>query len=496
MIDITKLLAPSTSVTVVPSNLIFRELGNNTYDFKDLLSELIDNSLAARVSGQVLDVFVEILADSNGSPVVFLIRDNASGITHDILADAITPAGRISRDSLNEHGLGMKQAVAALGDLQYLATKTTGEEHARLVREFRFGALDVYSVEFPFQSGTEIAVTGLREIVLANPTHFTRTIVPYLGARYRRFLKPEAKVLNLVIVIRCPDHPERQPTQWVVEETKPVYFHPSTRKNEPVIFRYPLKGAAWEAELTFGYAPAREEEWEELGLEKPNKFHPYRVALSTQGLDLITQDRVILFHQLSELGIVAVRHNDFNTVRGELDLRRGFATGITKNTVIRDAHFEECIIAVSQLLNGEAPGPGGKLKDYLARKTYPEDIPESLLRDRLAGWLKNNPVTQKKDVKIEYVIQGIEGFIDIYADGDAWELKTEQASAFDVYQLFMYMDVGKIEGGFLVAKDFTNGAKVAAEHISTNHGKRLTLAPRDKFPINHPPSKQEMEDYY
>jgi hypothetical protein len=53
-----------------------------------------------------------------------------------------------------------------------------------------------------------------------------------------------------------------------------------------------------------------------------------------------------------------------------------------------------------------------------------------------------------------------------------------------------------MNNGFLVAKDFTNGAKIAAQHIASHHAKNITLALRDKFPINDPPSKTEMDDYY
>src|SRR5438045_7415456 len=100
-----------------------------------------------------------------------------------------------------------------------------------------------------------------------------------------------------------------------------------------------MEGNGWKAELTFGYATNEDNEYEELGLQPPNKFHPYRVSIGTQGLDVILHDRVILFHQLSELGIVVQRHSDYNAVRGEINLLSGFATAITKNSVRDDEHF-------------------------------------------------------------------------------------------------------------------------------------------------------------
>lgn len=275
-----------------------------------------------------------------------------------------------------------------------------------------------------------------------------------------------------------------------------MYFHPSTRTNRPVINRFAVAGDGWEAELTFGYAPdEREREYEELGLSVPTKFHPYHVSLQNQGLDVILHERVILFHQLSELGWVA-RHNSLNRVRGEIDLKRGFSTAITKNSMANDEHYVECTKRIGDILKGETAGPEGVKKNYLGMKSYPEEIPEELLRDRLAKWLASNPMQPRHNVKTEYVVQGIEGYIDILADNGAWELKTDQARALDVYQLFMYMDVGNIEKGFLVAKEFTTGARTAAEHVQKSHNKDLVLAKIEQFPISSPPTEVERREYF
>ena len=39
-------------IKITPSDNLFRELGNNTYDFVDLISEFIDNSIAAKVEDE------------------------------------------------------------------------------------------------------------------------------------------------------------------------------------------------------------------------------------------------------------------------------------------------------------------------------------------------------------------------------------------------------------------------------------------------------------
>ena len=94
--------------------VLFTELGKNTYDYRDVLSELIDNSIAS-ANGDLVDVSIDIYVDDDDRGIKFLIKDNAKGIPADRLAIAVTPAGLQSQSSLNEHGLGMKQAVAAIG---------------------------------------------------------------------------------------------------------------------------------------------------------------------------------------------------------------------------------------------------------------------------------------------------------------------------------------------------------------------------------------------
>ncbi len=492
LIEVEKLKrADIPTIIVEASNKLFKELGNNTYDFVDLISELIDNSIAARIDDELLKVQIEIAISNELYKSHLLIRDNAAGIPRKDLGRAISPGGFAGGSTLNEHGLGMKQSIAALGDFKYLATKTQDEEKAIIVDKLRFGDIFPKLIHVDWDHGTEICIDKLEPIVPTGSQSYSRKIKAYLGARYRRYLKVDNPMMKLSIKVFDMDDIDKDGNAALIktiriEENKPIYFHPNKRRNMPVVPKKVFKDKGWEAELTFGYAP-KDDEYDEMGLSPPKKYEPYHVSLQKQGFDIIKEDRVIMFHQLSSINIVPTKHNKYNLVKGEIDLKMGFVTAITKNNIIFDSNFQNLIIQIKDFI---------KEGKYLEKKTYPDELPESLLRDRLAIHLKNRSIDPKNNVQTEYAIEGLGGFIDIYADEEAWELKKAPASGLDVYQLFAYMDMGNIENGFLIAPSFKTGAEAARNFIKDRHKKQIIFAPTTEFPITDSPSREEMKRYY
>ncbi|NFE96384.1 ATP-binding protein [Clostridium botulinum] len=481
-----------TEINIEPSDNLFRELGNNTYDFNDLVSEFIDNSIAASNEDEKIIINIEIgLSKEKEENSYFLISDNAKGISEEVLGRALSPGGTSGGKTLNEHGLGMKQAIAALGELEYLQTKTIESDKAIIINELKFGKIKAHKKNVPWKCGTEIKVKRITSIVPTTAQKYTSSVRGYLGARYRRYLREEKPRMELKILLKNIDIKEKDGKckvigEWGIKEINPVYFHVNTRRNEPMIHKKTLKGRGWKAELTFGFAPT-EKQYEDLGLEPPKNYEPYKVSISKQGFDIINNDRVIKFHQLSDIGLVTTRHSKFNYIRGEIDLISGFTTAITKNSIIIDSNFTELIHMVKE---------GLEVKGYLSKKSYPDEIPEVLLRDRLENYFKTSKLFKKSDIKKEYPIEGLGGFIDILADGEVWEIKVNEAIGLDVYQLFAYMDMGGFDKGYLVAKSFKTGAQSAAQFIETNHNKKIELIHRSEFPINDPPTDKEVELYY
>jgi hypothetical protein len=477
--------------TVVASNKIFKELGNNNYNYLDLISELIDNSIGGRIKDTKVNVQIHIgISSKDRSKSFFLIRDDGGGISRSELPIAISPAAKSGGNSLNEHGLGMKQSIAAIGTLKYLATKTIDDNDAIIINTFKYGQYQPRKTKVEWNHGTEICISNLKGIVKLNPQSYTMSLVPYLGARYRKYLTDNAPKLSIELTLLSLDilDENNQPlvtNRWNIQKVEPTYFHPNYRTNRPVVEKKVFKGTKWKAELTLGYAP-RDIEYEHLNISKPHKYEPYHVSLSKQGFDIIRNNRIIKFHQLSEVNL-ATRHPDLNSIRGEINLIKGFTSAITKNSIIADEPFNELIEKIKTFLDEN---------DYLDRENVSSEIPEALLRDRLADCFRYHSVYKKNDVRTEYSIGNLNGKIDIFADDEAWEIKTRQVNGLDVYQLFAYLDMGNIKKGYLVAKSITTGGLGAIDHITKKHNKTIVFSPIHDWNISNMPSEEERKKYY
>lgn len=474
---------------VGPSERVFDVLGNNDYNDVDLISELIDNAVAARLNDQNLEIYIEVgLSDKDPTRSYFIIRDNASGIPFAELPEAISPAGSTSGSDhpLNEHGLGMKQAVSAAGELAHLKTKPTDEDSATVIHQFTYGDIDYETEDVDWEHGTEIKITNLNEILRNSAQVYDCRIKTYLGARYRRLLGHPRDNLN--ITLKWKDIDGGQTRKITPDDVRPVYFHPNTRVNDPVVHKKEFSGSegdGWKVELTFGYAPDGQSQYDSLGLSRPKKYEPYYKALSNQGLDLIQNNRVIQFAQLEEIGLVNSTHPQYNRIRGEIDLLEGFSTAITKNRIVGGAEFEAMRKEIRRFLKENA---------YLEEESVPNQIPEACLRDRLAGLLPNAPHNYT-DIETEYAVGGLTGFIDILADDEAWEIKVNQASGLDVYQLFAYMDMGEFDKGHLISDGVTTGASEAIKHIEKEHNKEISSIDRYDLAINRNMTDDEIEKY-
>ncbi len=457
----------SFEIEVPRNDALFRELGRNSYDLLDAVSELIDNAIAARISSKATKIVVTFFYSKTKKRNRFSIEDNCCGISRNKLGEAISPGHGSGGGTLNEHGLGMKQAVASIGNLTRLLTKADGETSASEIKKFGW-SISGSEVHVQFRHGTVIEIADLHAEPPDGPER-RRKFLQYLGARYRRFLLPDSKIAIWVNFESLDDDSKHSN---MVEPIQPIYFNTRSRTNREEISE-DIIGKNWTAHFTVGFAPEDEAHYAQLGLRKPERSNPYSLSTPNAGFDLIRKDRVIKFHFL-EPYLVDTRHGQYNLLRGEIDLISGFHTAITKNAMLTDEAFEECMDKIRNII---------EKRGLLSRKFNREKPPESVMRDRLVKILKG-PAHQKRSVVIEAPTSVLDGHIDVLADDVPYEIKVDDAAGIDVYQLFGYMDMLDYKTGYLIANRFKPSVAGVVEHIWKKHKKKIILGTFEEFGID------------
>lgn len=106
---------------ITPDLSLMPKLGQSGYSTPQAVAELVDNSIDARVDGELLEVNIKI--DKN----VISVADNGIGMSEKNLANALTLAHSNKNDKLGEFGLGLKTACNSLGRRFEVITSPEGK---------------------------------------------------------------------------------------------------------------------------------------------------------------------------------------------------------------------------------------------------------------------------------------------------------------------------------------------------------------------------------
>lgn len=474
------------TINIKASNNLFKEIGNIGYDTKDILSEFVDNSIEAKRKGVDLRVDITIaISKINPQNNNIEVIDNGVGIPREKIAEALSPASLSGGTTLNEHGMGLKQAIASLGELDEICTKTIEDEKASVIKELKFEMVEVELRDIDIESGTIIRVRKA-EHLSDKYQHYAQKINLQLGARYRRFL---GRGLSIGIKIWDIDNDEEK-WYWELKAIEPIYFNPITMKNEAIGEKKMLSGEGWKATFTLGYAPT-DSEYKVLGIDKRMSHEPYSVTLNNQGFDIIMNERVIEFCKLSEIKLVEARHSNYNYIRGEIELLEGFKTSTTKSKIIWDSNFNELLERISAIL---------KEGKYLYGKVPSDKLPEKVIRDRLALSLSQNPLIKRENVKVDKHIEAINGRIGIYSEKngkrEAWMIKAGNAICTDLYQLLCYMDMDDINTGYLVGNSFSEEVKYVTNYMKSRYNKDIELFTTESLKLTYELTEEEKAEYF
>jgi len=185
-------------IDISPHRSIMTKISQTGYSIQEALSELIDNSIDARLPEQKLVVTIDI------SPDMIVISDNASGMTEEEAVKSIRLGFSDKVGKLGEFGLGMKTSTSFLGKSFTLITTPKGANEEYVLEYDEDHWLehgDWYKYPFivrrgidPQKSGTTIIV---RRLKVEFPEKLLKNIQKEFGIRFGPFIKNKEMELIL-----------------------------------------------------------------------------------------------------------------------------------------------------------------------------------------------------------------------------------------------------------------------------------------------------------
>lgn len=474
-------------VTLIADEGIFRGLAKQNMLFHQCIGELVDNAIAARHVSKKFSIRIALVSspDTEGFVDVY-VADNGLGMSEDLLADALQLGKSATTDNrLNEHGFGMKNALANLSggyEPWKIWTRPSGSDQ-------------VFTVEGPFRSEMYIRdgePFPVEEFLPGDISTlvFARVRLPYVqsvqgrGApakdlnKLRSWLIEHLGVAYRGYLEQDPDNDYefdgylRVSVGNDVVQVNPIPVPMGNLKTE--YFNIELAGQVYNLEYKFGTLDTTRRDKLVKG---ERALYYYQGNIPTQGIDIRLGKRTIATMQFDNIWKSddgehrLSRHNRFNDFVGEVlipELPRGVLSTVNNKT---DFNLDD--------------PDWQKIFDRLNQFRPYENIRQRSEAHLQKRWVEMIRATNPDDdVSTQTHVWPPGAQIDVFresATGDItiYELKTGTASPLDLYQLKMYWDGLVLQGkqpqqAVLLCENFPENVQQMAnqmnEHLSPPDG--------------------------
>jgi hypothetical protein len=411
------------------TNKGLKSLGRQPYTFASALAELVDNAIGAGTR------WIDIFLVQQGGLVKVRVLDDGVGMDLGQLENAIN-VGSVSEGGINEHGVGMKQALSWLkGDLDEPWSIHSKADNSDAVY-CAFDDSGGYEVESRADgpnddgsSGTSIeAVTSASKLLFVpvkqlrsrNASDHIDWLVAQFGAMYRRQLRKKDRVQIRV-------HFNGEP----VREVRPV--EPET---EGPGHEIQLVGKQHKWSATLRIMTKRKTKASDGDIHRI-----YGHTLANQGIDIFRAGRAIVLHDMEAIG--RERHNQYNWLFGELEVSEEFSTLANKTGISETPAWRELLgelradDILTRSLGGRAPRTV-KLGEPELQKIYKAQLEQSFATASV-----KRVVDRGQDVETGGEID-LRVYDDTVSEKDRAytiiETKVDAIQGEDVYQAFRYAD--------------------------------------------------------
>ena len=474
---------PGRTIRLGVTSRAFDGLAHQNMRFDQAVLELVDNSLAAVQPGQKALIQLLLIPKSKDT-LTLVILDWGIGMDAGGMEAALQlGAAPVSGNRLNEHGFGLKNALASLsmGSGAWTLASRKAENQPYCVTQGPFD-VNMTLYELPdlqpvLPAGVQLCRPDPRTVVVVDtPVSYARTmqsrggpcsdavtmrswLLEHFGVKYRGYLnldrvtmEPSAKILITVGDSSLPVPPVEVP----IANAQTVKF--------------PVELGGQVVCVTYRYGLLDTERRDHLimtpdGLVKAKCY--YQGNIPTQGIDIRMGKRVIATAQLEQIwrsdrGEPLARHNCYNAFVGELllpELPRGVLPTLNNKTGL-------------DLADSGWQNLCGKLNEYMPPKSV-KNMSEERLKQRWMDILKAACPTYK--VTDECSVWPTGTRIDVVAEApgklELYELKAGRAEPQNLYQLKMYWDGLVLQGcqpthGTLLVQNYSSDLKLMLDQMN------------------------------
>jgi len=448
---------------------LWEGIGGHFDSFTQVISEFVDNSVANFEGNDTPSTQVLITLEQQGDEVHVTIEDTGTGIKN--FQPALRLGDRSIGDApLNEHGFGMKHALASADPNNNdwsIYTRTESEANNGKFRKvsapYKFdlsaSTLSTTTEQWPGQyngSGTVIEFISTASFFntvqqgIRGSAGFDRC-VSYLkqdlGFTYSGVIEDG----RVSISIRHDGNNER------VEAVKPTwegYYDPKVGEEE-----VDLGGGKVTIEYEFGE------------MLESDYVKYYKRNMSTSGVEIQVNGRVLTYNLFPEIWRKE-RHNSFNHFLAVLNLKSDDLDKLPKTRTAKNGirSGDEKLEKLFEWIRKTHPKPQKKLTSSISEKELVQELKES----------KEIHLPGSARIEQEFeVFDSLDSPVpaDLYVfdaqDVRVYEAKKNTAGVQSVYQLLMYWD-GLVaddnppDEGVLLASDFSPGVDILLNEINSS----------------------------
>lgn len=484
-------MTTKTFKTKIQGTNYWTGLAKQTIDFQYALGELVDNGISATLpkpSGAgrqtaTIEVTLEELADTN---IRLCVADAGTGIPESEIVgeDNVFNVGYVppSRGAMNEHGFGLKNALA-------LMTGGFATAFTVLSKPVNSSSPGILKVRGPITEDMLLELTdeaewsqnlftlhqassGVKVVIDVRRDYFnslyvrgqtfdtlTERLGEHLGVMYANYIDKGSEIFF--------SYKSKGAQNWTHRSiiAIPTPFLSTAAKLEQEIV-VEIDGKTYKAKYITG---TLDKAVKDMTAGRPWPF-PLRIHFQGSnarcGVSIVVRDRVLRTGVFKEIWPDKSGDVSFNNFLGELQLTPEFQT--TNNKSDLNTHSE----VVARMLE--------KLEAEFPPENTTRQQSEESLRKKLVAMYASTHELKGTEKPRKHVVWGGGGEIDIFfeKDGKATCIETKVQSAFvlDLYQLQMYWDglveSGKVPAkGILIAKDFSPYVLQALAHLNAKKDK-------------------------